>query len=48
MEFFLMAFAAIGGAGAVVFIAHGLAEAQGRLNLLRSQRRRDRRGKVIE
>ncbi len=43
MEFLLMALAALGGAGAVIFIAHGLAEAQGRVELLRSQRRRDRR-----
>ena len=43
MEFFLMTLAAIGGAGAVIFVAQGLAEAQGRLDLLRKQRRRDRR-----
>ncbi len=43
MEFILMALAAIGGAGVVIFIAQGLAEAQGRVELLRSQRRRDRR-----
>jgi hypothetical protein len=43
MDFFLMTLAALGGAGAVIFIAHGLAEAQGRVELLRSQRRRDRR-----
>ncbi|WP_426210407.1 hypothetical protein [Massilia sp. TWP1-3-3] len=43
MEIILMAVAAIGGAGAVLYVAHGLAEAQGRLDMLRGQRRRDRR-----
>ena len=41
MEFFLMTLATLGGAGAVIFIAHGLAEAQGKVDLLRTQRRRD-------
>ena len=43
MEILLMALAALGSAGAIMFVAHGLAEAQGRLDMLRSQRRRDRR-----
>ncbi|MEJ7807470.1 MAG: hypothetical protein WKG03_16290 [Telluria sp.] len=43
MELFLLTLAVAGGAGAVVFVTHGLSEAQDRLDMLRSLRRRDRR-----
>lgn len=43
METVLMGLVTLGGACAVIFVAHGLALAQGRLNMVRSLRRRDRR-----
>ena len=43
MEALLMTLAAIGGGAGLVFVATRLEEAQARLELLRSLRRRDQR-----
>ncbi len=43
MEGLLMTLVSIGGGAGIVFLAHRLGEAQARLNMLRSQRSRDRR-----
>lgn len=43
MEALLMTLAAIGGGAGLVFVANRLEEAQARLELLRTLRRRDRR-----
>ncbi len=42
MEAFIMTLATILGGAGLVFIANRLGEAQARLEMLRSQRRRDR------
>ena len=45
METILVTLAAIAGGAWLVFAAHRLGEAHVRLDMLRSQRRRDRQGK---